>query len=105
MSNEKKYRVYELCEALGISFYTLSNWYRYQSKRLEAGEVTEKYLPEPIRLEDIKGKPRIWTETMLEELREYQKNIVTGRNGIYGKYSNPLYYNTKKYKKTIEGEK
>lgn len=104
MSKQKEYRVYELCNELGISFYTLSNWYRYQTKQLQEGVITERYLPEPIRLEDIKGKPRVWTEKMVSELREYQKNIVTGRNGVYGKYSNPLYYDTKKYKKSIEGD-
>ena len=104
MSNEKEYRVHDVCVALDISFYTLSNWYRYQSKQLQEGVISEKYLPEPIRLDDIKGKPRVWTQKMVDELKVYQENIVMGRNGIYGKYSNPLYYNTKKYKKTIEGE-
>ena len=35
-------------------------------------------------------------------LKEFKKNIVVGRNGVYGMYSNPLYKETKKYKKSIE---
>lgn len=102
MSNEKLYSADEICKELNITIYTLSNWYRYQRKQLKEGLVKEPYLPEPITLPNVKGKPRRWTLSMVKQLKDYKKHIVMGRNGVYGIYSNPLYKETKKYKKSIE---
>ena len=102
MTNEKIYRADEICKKLGISSWTLSNWYRYESKQLKSGEITEHYLPIPERIMSEKGKPRVWTAEMLKQLKDYQSKVVVGRLGVYGKYSNPNYFNTRKYKKSIE---
>lgn len=102
MSNEKLYSADEVCKELNITIYTLSNWYRWQTKQLESGNAKEPYLPEPIRIPNVKGRPRRWDKAMLTQLKEFKKNIVVGRNGVYGVYSNPLYKETKKYKKSIE---
>lgn len=100
MKNEKMYSADEICKELNITIYTLGNWYRWEKRLIKEG-LEEPYLPQPIKIEHTKGKPRMWTESMLEKLKEYQKSIITGRNGIYGEFSNPLYKETKKYKKSI----
>lgn len=102
MVETKMYSANEVCTKLKISSWTLANWYRWERKQIDNGNVEGPYLPEPIRLEHVKGKPRRWTGEMVKELKDYKKNIVTGRNGIYGVYSNPYYKNTQKYKKSIE---
>ena len=90
MCDEKMYSSLEVCTKLKISSWTLANWF------------SGPYLPDPIRLENTKGRPRRWTGEMLKDLKAYQKSIVTGRNGIYGVYSNPYYKETQKYKKSVE---
>ena len=102
MQNEKFYNASQVCEKLGITIYTLTNWYNWQRKGLRDGLCKTPYLPEPIRQQNVKGKPRMWTDEMIKKLAEYQKGIVTGRNGSYGMYSNPYYKETKKYKKSLE---
>lgn len=99
MTENKMFKADDVCKALHITIYTLRNWYSWEKKIVESGG--EKYLPQPIILEHTKGKPRIWDAEMVEQLKEYQKTIVTGRNGVYGIYSNPFHKETKKYKKSL----
>ena len=87
-----------------MSWFTLTHWYDLQTKLLRDGMITETYLPEPIRLTQERGKPRRWTQTMLDALREYQKNIVVGRNGIYGMYTNPDHLSAKMRKNSVDNE-
>lgn len=96
------YSAIEICEKLNISTWTLANWYRWERKLLNEGKIEESYLPEPYVITNKKGKPRRWTESMYEELLMYKSKIVIGRNGIYGKYSNPLHEQTRKFKKSEE---
>lgn len=96
------YSAYEICKELNITIYTLSNWYRWEKKQIKEGLVEQAYLPEPIRIPNVKGKPRRWDSNMLKQLKKYKEHIVIGRNGVYGVYSNPLYKETKKYKKSVE---
>lgn len=91
-----------VCEQLKISQYTLANWYRYEHIKVARGE--QPYLPEPIRDENERGKPRYWTEEMVNELKDYKSKIIVGRNGVYGEFSNPYHFETKKYKKQMEEE-
>lgn len=102
MSNEKMYSNNEVCEILKISTWTLINWYQWQKKQIAKGLIEEEYLPKPIKLEHEKGKPNKWTEEMIEQLKNYQSTIVVGRNGIYGAYTNPLHFETKKFKNSTE---
>lgn len=104
MKSEKTYNIYELCEYLNVSSWTLLHWYNLEKKQLKDGLITECYLPQPLRLEKVKGRPKSWTQEMADKLKEYQSSIVMGRNGIYGVYSNPDHYTTKKYQKQ-KGEK
>lgn len=102
MSNTQMYRADEICKELNISNWTLMNWYRWEKKLLNSGEVEVPYLPVPERVTCEKGQPRIWTSEQLEQLKDFKKHIIVGRNGSFGKYSNPNHFNTKKYKKSIE---
>lgn len=101
MNKEVYYSINEVCEQLGITIWTLKNWYSWEKKRIEEG-ICEKYLPTPIRMNNTKGRPNFWTKDMLEELRDYQNTIIMGRNGNYGMYTNPTHKETKKYKKSLE---
>lgn len=105
MVNEKLYSATEICEELKISIWTLSNWYTWERKQLADKIVAQRYLPQPVRLNNQKGKPRRWSAEMLEQLRVYQKSIVTGRLGSYGAYSNPYHKETKKYKNSLQSDK
>lgn len=102
MAKKKMYNVNELCEALEISYFTLTNWYKWENKRLKSGEVTEHYLPEPYRMKGQRGNPRAWDTKMLKALKKYKSSIVIGRNGIFGEYTNPVHKQTRKYKKQQE---
>jgi len=91
MSNEKKYRVDEVCEKVGISQHTMIRWYYWEGCELRDGVITERYLPIPEKDISKRGKPKYWTEEQIEQLKEFKKNMVVGRHGRYGKYSNPLH--------------
>lgn len=96
------YSADEVCKEVGISSWTLGNWYRWERKQIESGRVEGNYLPIPERRDDLKGKPRRWSADMVKELKNFKKSIVVGRNGIYGVYSNPLYKETQKYKNSVK---
>lgn len=95
MSKQKTYRMLDLCKELGISVHTLSKWYQWEKLSLKDGLVKEPYLPVPEKLMNERGKPKIWTQQQLDQLRDYKSHIVMGRNGNYGRYSNPLNKNYK----------
>lgn len=78
----------EVCSMLGITHFTLENWYRWEKKELKEGNAVGNYLPVPVQLENTKGRPLRWSLSMVNELSEYKKSIVKGRNGRYGKYTN-----------------
>lgn len=97
MDMDTMYSAKEVCDKLGISWYTLANWYRWERKEVNKGATP--YLPEPIRDSSMRGRPRFWTSEMFNELKTYKESIVIGRNGEYGEYTNPYHFETKKYKK------
>lgn len=88
MSEGYIYSKSDVCYLLGITIYTIENWYRWERKEIQEGKVAKNYLPQPVKLENTKGKPLRWSEEMIEELEEYQKTIIHGRNGKYGCYTN-----------------
>ncbi len=83
------FKVEDVCKMLGITTWTLTNWYQWERISLEEGTLTERVLPVPIKVTDAKGKPRMWTAHQITELREFQKNIIKGRNGVMAKVTNP----------------
>lgn len=102
MSNKKVYRIDEVCKELNVSVHTLQKWYQWESRSLIEGTITERYLPVPEKLMNERGKPKIWTSSQIKELKKYASSIVVGRNGKYGRYTNPLHKQTKRYQEEIE---
>jgi|GEM_PF-2451251 transposase len=92
MADEYLYSKKDVCEMLGISYFTIENWYRWERKEISNGNVQEAYLPRPKKLDNVKGRPLRWSGKMIEELRDYQKKLVRGRNGRYGKYTNAVWH-------------
>ena len=78
----------QVCEMLGISSFTIINWYQWQDKLIKTGEVRDKYLPVPKKMQNVKGRPLMWSLAMINQLRMYQEGIKHGRNGIYGRFTN-----------------
>ncbi|MCR5728552.1 MAG: hypothetical protein K6G24_13940 [Lachnospiraceae bacterium] len=78
----------QVCEMLGITFFTIGNWYSWQRKLIEQGEVSEEYLPAPEKRMNEKGRPLMWSFAMIEQLKAYQASIARGRSGIYGRFTN-----------------
>lgn len=79
----------EVCEVLGITIWTLTNWYQWERLSLEDGTLPERVLPIPTKDDSSKGKPRLWTMAQVEELKKFQHSIIKGRNGIMAKVTNP----------------
>lgn len=92
---ERTYNTTEVCVELGVSYHTLTTWYRWQTRLKKEGKIDTNYLPEPIKQTELRGKPRMWTQEMVDALKEYKKNMVVGRNGVYGAYSNPEHHKAK----------
>ncbi len=92
MFDECVYTKNDVCNLLGITIYTLNNWYRYERKELQSKSVEEPYLPHPMQIQNEVGKPLRWSLEMIDELRVYQKSIIRGRNGRFGKYSNARWH-------------
>lgn len=82
------YNIEQVSKMLGVTIYTVRNWYMWQNKLIKSGEVEKKYLPIPEKQIHAKGKPSMWSLEMIDDLRMYQKDIVRGRNGNYGKFTN-----------------
>lgn len=74
----------EVCEELGITRYTLTNWYSWEKKALKAKLLDHRVLPIPSRINHSAGQPLYWTKSQVEELKEFQKNIIVGRKGLMG---------------------
>lgn len=83
------FKVEEVCKMLGITTWTLTNWYQWERISLEDGTLTERVLPVPIKVKDAKGKPRMWTAEQVTQLKEFQQNIIRGRHGVMAKVTNP----------------
>lgn len=88
MNNECIYSRREVCDILNISLHTLQCWYQWEKKELAKGNVESTYLPKPVQIMNMKGKPLRWSMDMIDNLKKYQSHIVKGRNGIYGEYTN-----------------
>lgn len=102
MTGQNMYNAGQVAKILDITEFTLSNWYNWENKQVKNGLSDKNPLPQPIKLEHAKGKPRMWTSEMIVQLKEYKKGIVIGRNGKFGAYSNPSHKQTKKYLKQQE---
>lgn len=90
----------EVCEQLGISEHSLRKWYVVEGQRMKDENDKVSRLPQPERLSHIKGRPCVWTEKQIEELKVFRdKYLQLGRKGAYGKYTNPKYTLSEERKK------
>lgn len=80
-----------ICTELGITYWTLLNWYAWEKSALADGSITDNILPVPTRLNNQPGRPRDWTADDLVKLKEFQASIQHGRNGKMGKITNSNY--------------
>lgn len=87
----KYYNLDDTCKKLKISRQTLNNWYRWENNLLKEGIITKRTLPVPVHDNNMRGKPRYWTQNDIDILKKFRDSMVVGRNGIYGKYTNPNY--------------
>lgn len=85
----EKFTAKEVCENLGITIWTLTNWYQWERISLTDGSLTDRVLPIAKREETEKGRPRYWSREQLAELQQFQKTVVRGRNGKMAKVTNP----------------
>lgn len=88
MVDECIYSKKEVCDFLGISTFTLEAWYRWERKEIQNECVWDYYLPQPLQIQNKRGKSLRWSLAMVEQLQNYQSKIIRGRNGVYGKYTN-----------------
>ena len=75
----------EVCNQLGISVKTLTNWYKwYYDDNFDKPEN----IPElPMYIQTHKNGPRFWTEQSLQGLHKFHEFLPKGRNGIMGEFS------------------
>lgn len=86
----------EVCNNLGISVKTLTNWYKwYYNDDFEK----PKNIPVlPMYEQTHKNGPRFWTVECVEKLKEFQKSLPKGRNGVMGAFSKRYWSNYEKGK-------
>lgn len=77
---EKLLTATEVCVLVGISVYTLNNWYTF--KRLHPRHELSKLLPKPIQANE-KG-PRYWKRSDVDSIMEFKARRPRGRNGVMG---------------------
>lgn len=91
INNVKMYRIDEVAEILNLSRYTIANWYAWETKLLKTGEVTEAFLPKFTKVTNMSGRPKFWSEDAVEALKKFKNEMVMGRHGKFGKFTNPQY--------------
>lgn len=73
----------EVLSILGISWNTLSNWYRFKNEYPD--DPLAKLLPEFRKDKNSKGQKRYWKETDIKKLKEFKEKRSLGRNGQMSK--------------------
>lgn len=77
------YQIEWVAIQLGCSTQTINMWYRW--KKVHPEHELTKLLPEPKK--KSAHSMRLWSEQDIEMLRDFQKSIPHGRNGILGDVS------------------
>lgn len=83
----------EVCVLVGISIYTLNNWYRF--KKTQPKDKYAKMLPKFVQRSD--RQTRYWKREDIPKLIEFKTSIPQGVNGVMGKV-------TQKYYKKAKGD-
>ena len=87
------YSKQEVAKELDVSIYTITNWYKWESKLIRTSEIKQRFLPIPTKIRYAKGQPNYWSFEQIEQLREFKDNMIKGRNGMFGKFTNPKHKN------------
>lgn len=74
-------RIEEVASELGVSIYTINNWYAF--KRLEPDNSLSKLLPDYIQ--NSPTSPRYWKKSDLKKFEKFKDNRVLGRYGKMAK--------------------
>lgn len=72
----------EVCYLVGISIYTLNNWYTF--KRENPDDEYAKMLPEIYHKSEGNRTKRYWNAEDVGKLIEYRTKIPWGKNGVMG---------------------
>ena len=78
----QKLRVEEVATILGCSINTINAWYRFKAH--EPDNEFAKMLPEFTRAGTSKNSARLWNQSDIKKLVEFQKSRPVGRNGVMG---------------------
>lgn len=73
----------EVCYLVGISIYTLNNWYAF--KRAEPDNEYAKLLPEFRTKSTGSRVTRYWTQEDVAKLITFRSSIPWGKGGVMGK--------------------
>lgn len=84
-------RVEEVASKVGVSLYTIENWYKF--KKIEPEDELAKLLPEYVQ--ESPTSPRFWKESDIKSIKEFKKKRILGR---YGKMAKVTQKYTKKEK-------
>lgn len=71
----------EVCVLVGISIYTLNNWYKF--KKAEPKNKYAKMLPK--FTQSTSRQTRYWKRTDIPKLIEFKNSIPQGVSGVMGK--------------------
>ena len=85
MAKDNFLNLTEVAMILGVSVYTINNWYRF--KKQNPDNDFAKMLPEPRQL--TPHSIRLWKESDIKKFVKFQESIPRGRNGIMGDTTQP----------------
>ena len=80
MQKDKILSLAEVAVKLGVSVFTINNWYAF--KRLQPDHPMAKLLPEYIQ--ENPRSARKWKAEDLKYLRQFKRQVVVGRSGFLG---------------------
>lgn len=80
MTEEKKLTVNEVALAVGVSTYTINNWYKW--KKINPEDELAKLLPD--FEQDSQYAPRYWKQSDIWSIMKFKENVPKGRNGFLG---------------------
>lgn len=80
MAKDELLSLTELAIILGVSVYTINNWYSW--KRKNPKHEYAKFLPDP--QQKAPHSIRQWKKSDVPSLVKFQKIIPRGRNGVMG---------------------
>ena len=84
-NNKKMLTASNVANELNISVKTLTNWYKWFYD--DSIKKPENYPKLPNYTQLYERGPRMWTESDIEKLREFQTWLPRGRSGVMGEVS------------------